>query len=67
MTQAFYVYFPAADNPDYQHDSLESAKCEAKRLAKERPGQHFQVLALAGSYCDYGPLWDSADGENIPL
>jgi hypothetical protein len=50
MTRSFYVYSPETCCTRYRHATLESAKLEASRLAKERPGQHFEVLALVGAY-----------------
>ena len=39
------VWNPQGHSPQYQHSSTHSAEAEAKRLARNNPGQEFYVLA----------------------
>lgn len=44
--------------PNFRHDSLESAKKEAERLAKQQPGQGFTVLESVATVKTVGVSWE---------
>lgn len=48
VKQFWLVWNPEGRAPTYQHDSEESARSEAERLAKLNPGQSFYVLETVG-------------------
>lgn len=64
------VWNPAGGAPTFQHNTEESARTEASRLARSNPGLKFYVLASTGcavkrdvdwieceiNYCDHVPF-----------
>lgn len=44
----FMVWSPSGRAPTYRHESFESARTEAKRLARLNPEQSFFVLVSVG-------------------
>lgn len=61
------VWNPQGCAPTYKHVTVESAKAEAERLAKNNPGQRFHVLMLQGT-CSYNTVnWIMADPNHVPF
>jgi hypothetical protein len=51
MIKTFYmVWNESHGNPTYKHETYTSAEVEAKRLAKQSPGEKFHVLASCCTY-----------------
>lgn len=48
MKVFWVVWNPEAGNPTFRHPSYESARTEAKRLARENPDTQFFVLKSVG-------------------
>lgn len=58
----FVVWNPGRGLPRFRHDSHEAAKTEAKRLARQHPGEEFYVLAATGRAMLKDPVdWDDCD------
>lgn len=49
----FMVYCPINGPARVQHNTLEEAKTEAKRLAEKHPNLDFYILATIGRYRGY--------------
>ena len=47
-TKIWVVYNPAGRAPSFTHSTYESAKAEAKRLARLNPDQNFHVMESVG-------------------
>ena len=45
----YLVWNPSGDNPKMRHDSIESARAEARRLCQIHRGQEFFVLRAVES------------------
>jgi hypothetical protein len=60
------IWNPAANRPTVMHETLDSAKKEAERLAKLNPGQRFVVLKSI-EFCEvHNPVkWTKTD--DIPF
>lgn len=45
----YFVWNPDRREPNYRHDTVNSALVEAERLARAHPGQQFIVLKVLGA------------------
>ena len=48
MKPYYYVYRYDGPGPKFRHDTLQSARAEALRLAEQHPGAHFLILKFVG-------------------
>ena len=67
--RCYFVWNPDAGHPHYQHHSFDSAKAEAKRLARENPDQSFIVLRAVGIARRETVAWAEVKnaGDDIPF
>jgi hypothetical protein len=62
------VWNEANGLPTYKHDSEQSARSEAERLAKNRQGEEFHVLELVDSCKVKTVFWRSQQqNDDIPF
>lgn len=66
MKTIFYVYNTFTRYTNYEHHTLESAKSEAERLAREHPGQCFRVLSVIGEVKSNDVVWDCLENNPAP-
>jgi len=59
MVEKFWmIWNPGNMQPRVQHESLESAKLEAERLARKHPGEDYIVLESVGkARCELPVDW----------
>lgn len=58
----YMVWNPDRQEPRIQHNSLDAAKAEAKRLAHSHPGEIFIVLVSVGEFVVNDPaIWTKHD------
>lgn len=67
MNLCFYVYNPTTGYTKFPHKNRESAELEAARLARENPGQKFQVLAVISQCIKNDVTWERVDSGEIPF
>lgn len=61
----YIVWRPDGTNPKMIHETFDSAKTEAMRLAKNELGKRFYVLKSKGLAVDLGATWiESKEAKN---
>ncbi len=67
--QQHYVYGPSFGAPRFRHPDETSARVEAERLAKEKPGNSFEVLAIVAKCSIERPelKWSDNWEQEVPF
>ena len=62
FSRFWVVWSPSGTNPTKKHETSDSARTEAERLAVKHPNLEFFVLETIGSWCvrPAEPTWASA-------
>lgn len=71
MKKTFYLVWNESNgNPTYKHDTFTGAENEAMRLAKQNPGEEFNVLTSCCTYVVPDPVIKTvhlSDPEDMPF
>lgn len=64
--RSFWVVIGKGD-PTYKHDTEQSAKTEARRLAIENPGESFTVALAIATACTESVSWTHYEDPEPPF